>query len=224
MLAAAALSAQPVAEEVYTIQQLPPRSFDEEAWEKAIEGIDYSKDMKPKKESLTDSTSQKREDSQVARTVFKFGIILGGIALLAIVLWYAFSKNLSGRAQQTQGKTTTRVALEKLEENLHNTDPADYLQQAISEGRFNLALRLYYLMIIRELSLKKIIQWKRDKTNRDYLQEAQSSSFFQQFGEVTRIFERSWYGEQLLEQQEFVQLQPELEQFIQQIKQSDGRR
>ena len=55
---------------------------------------------------------------------------------------------------------------EKIEENIHESDLDKFIKQAESEEKYNLAIRLYYLAIIKELSLGKLIKWKRNKTNR----------------------------------------------------------
>jgi len=69
-----------------------------------------------------------------------------------------------------------------------------FIRAAKEKGDYALAMRLYYLAIIKEMSLKKLIKWKRDKTNGEYLRELRSSNFFTEFNEVTNIFERIWYG------------------------------
>ena len=94
-------------------------------------------------------------------------------------------------------------SVEKIEENLEEHDVATYLRQAIENRQFRIAIRLHYLLIIKELSSKKFIKWKRDKTNRNYLYETQSYSFSSNFKATTTIFEKVWYGERNVTEQDF---------------------
>ncbi|MEO0779887.1 MAG: DUF4129 domain-containing protein, partial [Bacteroidota bacterium] len=88
----------------------------------------------------------------------------------------------------------------------------------IAQGDYRLAARLYYLAIIKELSLHEAIQWKRDKTNRDYLRELVGHPLRDEFRALTLVFERIWYGDRALEEADFPLLQARFEQLLQATK------
>jgi len=209
-------SANSPGDEAYQKQELPARSFDASDWEAAKEGIDFSKDMQQPTEEPQPSSNP--QDEAAAQLVFKILLIVGGIALLAVLLYYVLTGGFSMKKSTPGQKKAVAKTLEEVEDDLENADPADLLQQAIEQGQYSLAVRLYYLSILRELSLRKIIKWKRDKTNQDYLREARQSAFFGQFEHFTRLFEYIWYGEQAFSQADFSRLQPKLEGFIADIK------
>jgi len=208
-------------DEVYQNQDLPARTFEESDWEKAKEGIDYSEDIQPKSEEEEQQPSTTPQDESTAQAFFKIVLLIGGVALLILLLYFVLTGGFTIKNTTPKRQKAFAKSLEEVEEDLENADPADLLQRAIEQGEYSLAVRLYYLSILRELSLQKIIRWKKDKTNQDYLREASSSAFFADFQHFTRLFEYIWYGEQRFSQTEFTQIQPQLEGFIQEIK---GRR
>ena len=92
------------------------------------------------------------------------------------------------------------------------------LQQAIDRKEYSVATRLYYLLAIKTLSEKKLITWKKDKTNRNYLNELTGIDFKNQFRELTNIFERVWYGEVEIDAPVFEDIQGRFRTFVQSIK------
>jgi hypothetical protein len=93
-----------------------------------------------------------------------------------------------------------------------------FIREAVDQQKYALAIRLYYLAIIKELSLSKLIKWKRDKTNWSYLNEVRTTALSQPFRETTRIFERVWYGEGTLDEKEFLSIKPKFDQLIKAAK------
>jgi len=204
-------------DDAYQNQELPAKEFKESDWKEATSGIDYSDDMQPRPpEKTTEPTDPK--DEAAAKQFLKVIFIVGGILLLGVLLYFVVKSGFFIPKSAPKQKKATVKSVEEVEEDLENTDPSDFLHQAIANGQYELALRLYYLSIIRELSARKIISWKKDKTNRDYLHEARDSTLHEPFQRFTRIFEYIWYGEQAFSQTEFNRLQPQLEQFLQTIK------
>ncbi len=85
----------------------------------------------------------------------------------------------------------------------YNADPEGYeeirdlparLQEALNHSNYPLALRIYYLMIMKGLVKKGLIRWEKDKTNSEYLDEMKDHHQFDQFRKATRTFEKVWYG------------------------------
>ena len=54
-------------------------------------------------------------------------------------------------------------------------------EEALAAGNFSLAVRLYYLQVIKTLSEQNAIAWSREKTNRDYLHETREHRIGEQF-------------------------------------------
>jgi hypothetical protein len=102
------------------------------------------------------------------------------------------------------------ITLDNLDDYLHETDLDRFLREALTQGNYPLAVRLYYLQIIKNLAEKNAIRWSREKTNRDYLREMRGHPAAEPFREATRIYERVWYGNQPLSAEEFAALEPKM--------------
>ena len=142
-------------------------------------------------------------------------IVIGGVALVLLL------RSLLGLRQPRNKKvdyTLSAAELETIEENLHEANLEDFIRQAVERQEFALAIRLYYLTVLQNLSWQNAIVWQRDKTNRDYLRELRHSEWLETFHEITDIFERVWYGNRPVPAAEFARLAPKFRAFIHQIQ------
>jgi len=112
-------------------------------------------------------------------------------------------------------KSNAHITIDNVEEHIYESDLDRFIREAVEQNNYTLAIRLYYLAIIKELSLKRAIKWKKDKTNKDYLREMRKTNLFNPFREATRIFERIWYGEEELEKEDYQEIKPTFEKLVQ---------
>lgn len=82
-----------------------------------------------------------------------------------------------------------------IEEDIHEIDFGKDIEQAIANKNYRYAIRLYYLKTLKLLSDKKLINWQKDKTNSDYVFEVAKTNFSDDFKDITKLFNYSWYGE-----------------------------
>ena len=140
--------------------------------------------------------------SAAYKSVWQY-VILVGIAALAIwLLWKA--EFLGG----VFGKKAKKGLLEYevLTENIHEIDFDQSIEEAVIQRNFRLAIRLYYLKHLKQLSDKELIDWKPTKTNRSYLYELSDGKIKNNFENLTRQFEYVWYGDFNISEQEFQEL------------------
>ena len=71
--------------------------------------------------------------------------------------------------------------MDNLDQYIHETDLERFLREALAQGNYTLAIRLYYLQVIKDLSAKSAIRWSREKTNRDYQRELRSHRLAEPF-------------------------------------------
>ena len=167
----------------------------------AREGIDYSDEIvKEKKEEALENDSL---------TDFNFSDVFGVLLIILLIgvvvaiLYFVIGKENLIRPKSRKIKDLDLKAVEHIEEDLENHDVAHYLNQAINENQYRIAIRLHYLLIIKKLSENKFIKWKKDKTNRDYILETSSLPFSEKFRNSTNIFETIWYGERSIGETDF---------------------
>ena len=188
-------------EDVFLEKNISVQELDKKKWEEITSDMDYSgkrvelKEEEGKKEdSFGDEFFRERNvssgGSAFGAGLFKIFAIIFLVAVVVMVLLFLIKDGLP----KNEKIEKSAITLENIEENIHETDLEKFIRAAKEKGDYALAMRLYYLAIIKEMSLKKLIKWKRDKTNGEYLRELRSSNFFTEFNEVTNIFERIWYG------------------------------
>ena len=78
-------------------------------------------------------------------------------------------------------------------------------------------IRLFYLQIIKELSLRNWIQYEKDKTNFSYVAELRAKKEYHTFRDLTTAFEIVWYSDALIEARHFEKLSPLFRQFIERL-------
>lgn len=219
---------------------LNQRQQNKSAWEKAREGLNYkggpNQEIKKGKNQEAEADSSKRSKSQepeLSPEPFSFQLspIIGqlllyaGIAVLiiaALFLIYYIVRHVSSLSPNTKVTQQLRPSeqLQNLERELHKSDLEKALDAALAEQDYHTAVRIYYLMVIKELSNKSWIKWKQDKTNGEYLREMSVRDEYYPFQELTTRFEKVWYGDVMIDEEGFNTLRPGFDLFIQQIKRS----
>ncbi|MBC7555171.1 MAG: DUF4129 domain-containing protein [Taibaiella sp.] len=91
-------------------------------------------------------------------------------------------------------KRRNRGVLPAEEEELTGTDWAALMQQAMAADDFALVVRYGYMRLLQLLQERRLIQYRQDKTNVDYLRELESTPFKQQFSQLSRQYEYVYYG------------------------------
>jgi len=218
-------------QEIYEAERIQQNNFDESKWSSTIEGIDYSGDVKKKKKekqqeegtsgnsyrTRPEESSSRFFNTDGAMLVLKIFCIIIGAILLAFLLKGLLGLSSAPRNRKIKDSISSSIDIKKIEENIHESDLDHFIKEALKEGNFSLAIRLYYLAGLKELSLQKAIKWKKDKTNRAYLNEMQQNPMFESFRQITHIFERVWYGKAQLEERDYKQIEPAFKQFINRI-------
>lgn len=217
-------------EEDYLNSDIRNRPFDKKQWEGLVGDLDYSQKTKKRPENKKKKAAAPEEPDN-PRPPLKFNagwlkyvaqgiLIVGGAVLLAFIIYrmLGFKGGPSNKRINRQSDIG-EINLEKIEENLAETDLERYIRLAVEQGNLPLAVRLYYLAVIQSLSQRQVIRWKKDKTNRHYLAEAAATGFYPEFRALTLVYETTWYGNLDLDREMFDQLQSRFNTFIRDIRQ-----
>lgn len=73
------------------------------------------------------------------------------------------------------------------------------LERAEKAGQYDIAVRLLYIQLLKELQDGGLIKYRRDYSNRDYQHQLRNTAFLPDFREVTAEYERFWYGKYPIE-------------------------
>ena len=205
----------------YMEQTLEPKPFDEEQWKDATDGMDFimEKEEEPAKE---EGMTQKEYNDRSAMTEFVFTSVVRWVLILFAILFLVFIiiKVIGADVLITKGKKIHKLSeLENMdEEDLELSDLEKLLKAAQTAGDHRKMIRIYYLMIIRQLSEQELIRWKKDKTNREYLREMQPHPHYGIFRDVTILFETVWYGDIDVKERDFALIGPKFTQLIHHLK------
>ncbi|MBX7051349.1 MAG: DUF4129 domain-containing protein [Flavobacteriales bacterium] len=203
---------EPTFEETPAVQEYPENNptpvWQDDQWNKVKKEYHYDPDPKeeekPDKEDEDDQSEPETADngdSFIESLNTFFNTPLGkmvAIVVAASLLILLILKLISGKPLgfNKKIKVLQEIDLENPEE-LPEEDTLDRLLRiAIEKGDHKTAVRILYLKLIRQLSESKFIQWQKDKTNRDYLNEMRTKSTYRSFRDLTLIYEVIWYGDQ----------------------------
>lgn len=185
----------------YLQEDVTPIQQDKKAWKKIVDGKDFNETPEKKKEKKDKKPSDFNLPSLnigQAGKVFLFSLV---ILLLAFII-YKLIANSNYRANK-KIKKIRLVDINDIEQNLDKADVDPFLFDAINQENYRLAIRLYYLKVLKHLMELEWIKWKKDKTNSEYLRELYSKEFYTDFRLLTLMFERVWYGEVVLDDSTF---------------------
>lgn len=196
----------------YNAEAIGIRTFDEKKWREAVDGADFSETpaLEPENKPAPDYSLP------WAGAVLK---IVSYIAVAAIVIFllYLVLREISFDVK-TKRTPATMGDPEKPPENIEDIDISGEFDRARREGNFRLAVRLYYLALLRKLHEMEIISWKKDKTNRDYLSEIFLKDFhFPEIRGLTFSYEAIWYGGRHVNEMSFQDLSSRFEAAFQKI-------
>ena len=198
--------------ENYYQENLTSNDFDAKKWDKLTEGYDFSVEVRRR-----DVEGSKISFGPLLLGFLKILAILVIVGVVALILYNLLGISIAPKNKQIQKNSLGPVTLENIEDRLEDTDLKDFIQKALTEGNYKLAIRLYYLSVLQSLSLGKNIKWSKDKTNKDYLRELKDSPFKAAFRNVTSIFERAWYGDRSISKDEFDDVAPEFKDLVKDI-------
>lgn len=100
-------------------------------------------------------------------------------------------------------------------ENIAQADIKTLIANAEKTNDYRLAIRYYYLLVLKQLNLNNFIKYEDDKTNADYMNAIASQNFSKGFAYTSYIYDYTWYGEFSLNKEQY---QLARDSFVQLIK------
>lgn len=141
-------------------------------------------------------------------------IIFVVIVVFAWLLYRYLEQN--GYLFRSGKDNAVKVVIE--DEEVHTVDAyQQQIEQAISDGRFRVAVRLLYLQTLQILMDKEVLTYSREKTNAAYLRSMMSTPWYKKFATLTLNYEYIWYGEIPVNNAQFNNLHSEFRQFMNEL-------
>ncbi|MGQ2982689.1 DUF4129 domain-containing protein [Flavobacterium sp.] len=124
--------------------------------------------------------------------------------LLGVAVYFIARAILNKQGYWIFGRASKKInAYDVDDEDLNEMDFASLISETRQSGNYRLAVRYYYLWLLKKLSAREVIQLHRDKTNSDYLYEIRDKGLKDEFRYLSYVYDHSWYGEFSLDEAAF---------------------
>lgn len=215
VLAAVAQPAEQPGPEVsaYTREEIQPRSMDRVVWEEAKKGMNFDRPIPEKVPHREKEARQSSWNPEIVIWVIRVLVVLIALAALYFLLKSLMGMKTPFNAKVT-GKEFSTLELERIESDFLQMDLDRYIQETIASEQYALAVRFYYLQVLKSLALRGYIQWKREKTNRDYSRELRQTHLHDAFSGITRVFDQVRYGDSGVTKETFAQIEIRMHAFL----------
>ncbi len=135
--------------------------------------------------------------------LFKYLAIAAVLVFVFLILRTFFKGEFTGIFRRSKSISVSDV----YSENIHEVDFSKLVADAKAANDYRIAVRFYYLWLLKVMSEKKIIKWHIDKTNTEYLYEIKNPVLKEDFRFLSYVFDYCWYGEFEINEAEFEQIE-----------------
>lgn len=118
-------------------------------------------------------------------------ILISAVIYLAYIILSEGSSGLFSSRKNIKIKDFNDISAD----NIEHVDVDSLIKNAETNNDYRLAIRYYYLLVLKNLSIKKFIIFEDDKTNAEYLNEIGTKSFSENFAYTSYLYNYIWYGE-----------------------------
>lgn len=124
-------------------------------------------------------------------------IKIAGVIIFLLVIYFIFKAVMNDEGSWVFGKSSDKpiISVTDIENNVHATNFKALIASAESENNYRLAVRYYYLWLLKTLTHAEIIEYDVEKTNSDYQNEIASSELKKKFSYTSYLYNYIWYGE-----------------------------
>ena len=172
-------------------------------------------DYKNKKPRIEDDNNSNRFSINLGPLSWLF---YAALAIAVVYLVYIlFNEGGSGLFSFKQHQKINNYE-EITAENIENTDINSLITNAENSDDYRLAIRYYYLYVLKNLSLKNYIKFEDDKTNAEYLNEINDKPFCKKFAYTSYLYNYIWYGEFPLNTDEYNKAKDNFVTLLNQVK------
>ncbi|SFS61682.1 hypothetical protein SAMN05660206_103273 [Sphingobacterium wenxiniae] len=123
---------------------------------------------------------------------YKILAVIAIVGFIVIIYRVLFSGNRLFAHEEKEGEESSEIRF--VEKNLLDVDISKYIEQALKDNNYALAIRYLNLLNIQLLAQRKVVKWKHTKTNMELLSEISDIELRRDFERNVAIFDRVWFG------------------------------
>ena len=119
------------------------------------------------------------------------------VLIIIAVIYLIVKAVINKEGQWIFGKNAKKRNLyySEIEKNIHLLDFDKLIKESIEAGEKRIAIRYYYLWLLKVMAQNHYIEWDIEKTNSDYLYELQKPAHKEEFTYLSYLYNYIWYGE-----------------------------
>ena len=149
-----------------------------------------------------------------------FALKAAGVIIFLLVIYFIFKAVINKEGNWVFGKSSDKniIPVTDIETNIHATDFKQLIEVAENDKNYRLAIRYYYLWLLKGLTNAEIIDYDVEKTNSDYFNEIKSKPIQEEFSYTSYLYNYIWYGEFDVNEQQFNKAKTAFKKFLNSIK------
>jgi len=121
--------------------------------------------------------------------------------VLFLIIKFFIKVNIKWVISNAQNKNI--VQLSEDENLIKHANFEELIAKAINDQNYRLAIRYFYLKILKQLTEIELIKWEIQKTNEDYIKELSEKRIKEKFKSITRLYDFVWYGNFKINESQF---------------------
>lgn len=127
------------------------------------------------------------------------------VVIFLLVVFFIVKAIINKEGNWVFGKSSDKsiIPVSDIENNIYATDFKTIIAEAEANGNFRLAIRYYYLWLLKQLSERELIDYDVEKTNSDYHNEISSEATKKEFSYTSYLYNYIWYGEFAIDKIQF---------------------
>jgi len=145
------------------------------------------------------------KDKGQAANATDIAIKIAGVILFLLVIYFIFKAVVNKEGTWVFGKSSDKsiIPVTDIETNIHTNNFESLIAEAEAEFNYRLAIRYYYLWLLKKLAAQEIIAYDVEKTNSDYQSEITSETIQDEFSYTSYLYNYIWYGEFDVNEEQF---------------------
>ena len=160
------------------------------------------------------------KNSDEASNVTDLMLKIGAIVIFLLVAYFIFKAVINDEGKWIFGKSSDKniIPVTDIESNLSITDFKKLTKEAENSEQYRLAVRYFYLWLLKNLTNAEVIDYDVEKTNSDYYNEISSEDIKKQFSYTSYLYNYIWYGEFDVSKTDFDKAKSAFTNFINSVK------
>lgn len=190
----------------YAKDSITGKALDSVTWKKLTKDLNYSDTLdaqqKEQEEEVDADDSWNSPGFNFNSNSIKYILFALVIAALAYLVYRLIGSAIFA-SNTTIKKTQASFEILHNDEQMMQNDLHSLLDEALKQKDYKTAIRILFIQSLQDLQHLEWIEWKKEKTNRDYLNELVGKDAFLPFGSMVLLYQKAWYSESLTTQEDF---------------------